>query len=165
MKAGTLPADAPNQGAIAEELSAIDVQHREQQSAAHLAARRVQPAEECVDDMTGLTVDAVQPDSSRGRVKIRLSALSDDKREFVLSALQGTRKTIAANIVLINKGSPLGLGQQLAQTALGQLCGSIDLATPARSKHVAIFFDVKCSRESTGRPNLRIPPLQRGKPR
>ena len=54
------------------------------------------------------------------------------------------------------------LTAQLARTALGQLRGSIDLVAPARSKHVGIFFDVKCSGEATHRPHLRIPPLQRG---
>ena len=105
-------------------------------------------------------MDSVLPDGTRGRMDIRLKSMSDDRRDVVESALQRTRKTIAANIVLINKNHPDGIHTLLAKTPLGQLQGSIDLTTPARSKHVAIIYDVKCSGEATHRPNLRIPPLQ-----
>ena len=164
VKGGTAPADALHQGALAEELSAIDVQHREEQEEAakatgatpNDAAAAAEDGEVNVD----LTVDSVLPDGTRGRVDIRLNNMSEDRRDIVESALQRTRKTIAANITMINKNHPDGIAAQLAQTPLGQLQGSIDLTTPARSKHVAIIYDVKCSGEATHRPNLRIPPLQ-----
>jgi hypothetical protein len=63
---------------------------------------------------------------------------------------------------LLSKGNPVGLSAQLVRAALGQLWGSVDIATPARSKHVGVFFDENCSGEATHRPHLRIPPLQRG---
>ena len=77
---------------------------------------------------------------------IRLSALSDEKRDVVQSALQRARKNLAANVVLLIKDTTtVSLSEQLARTALGQLRGSIDTTAPERSKHVGIFFDVKCS--------------------
>ncbi len=164
VKAGTMPADAVHQGLLAEELSAIDVQHREEQEAAAKtiggANQQELPATEDGDHKVDLVVDSVLPDGTRGRMDIRLKSMSDDRRDVVESALQRTRKTIAANIVLINKNHPDGIHTLLAKTPLGQLQGSIDLTTPARSKHVAIIYDVKCSGEATHRPNLRIPPLQ-----
>jgi len=107
-------------------------------------------------------VDAINTDGTCDRVELQLSALSDERREVVLSSLQRARKNLAANVVLINKDSPDGLSAQLAKTVLGQLRGNLDQANPARSKYVGIFYDVKCSGEATHRPNLRIPPLQRG---
>ena len=162
VKNGTSTADAIHQGLLAEELSAIDVQHREEQEAAGKTAGPQQetPATDDGDKPVDLVVDSVMPDGTRGRTDIRLSAMTDDRREIVESALQRTRKTIAANIVLINKNHPDGVAAQVAKTPLGQLQGTIDLTTPARSKHVAIIYDVKCSGEATHRPNLRIPPLQ-----
>ena len=163
VKGGTLPADALNQGTLAEELSAIDVQHREEQSATQLAAVGLpQPADDHHATIADLTVDSVKTDGTRNRVEIRLGALSDERREVVLSSLQRARKNLAANVVLINKDNPDGLSAQLAQTALGQLRGNLDQANPTRSRYVGIFFDVKCGGEATHRPNLRIPPLQRG---
>ena len=167
-KAGTLPADAFNQGVLAEELSNISTQHREEQT----VAERAQTARESghatkshadlVDDKVDLTVHSIQLNGAPSTVGIRLDALSDDAREIVQSALQRARKNLAANVVLLNKDNPIGLKSLLARTALGELRGAVDLVTPARSKFVGIFFDVKCSGEATRRPHLRIPPLQRG---
>ena len=163
VKAGTAPADALHQGTLAEELSAIDVQHREEQEAAAKATGAIRDDAAVTDDgdsKVDLIVDSVLPDGTRGQVDIRLNNLPEERRDIVDSALQRTRKTIAANIALINKSHPDGIAAQLAQTPLGQLQGTIDMTTPARSKHVAIIYDVKCSGEATHRPNLRIPPLQ-----
>ena len=67
------------------------------------------------------------------------------------------RENLAANVVLASKDNPMGLSAQLARTVLGQLRGSIGLATPERRKHVGIFFDVKCSGEASRRPHVRAP--------
>ena len=140
----------------------MKVQRCEEQFAAEQAAsgHATKSHADVVDDnKVDLTVDSIQINGTRNKVEIRLNALTDETREIVQSALQRARKNLAANVVLLSKDNPMGL----ARTALGQLRGSIDLvATPARSKHVGIFFDVKCSGEATRRPHLRIPPLQRG---
>ena len=62
---------------------------------------------------------------------------------------------LLANVVLLSKDNVA----QLART-LGQLRGSIDLVTPERSKHVGIFFDVKCFGEASCRPHTRTPLLK-----
>ena len=117
-----------------------------------------------IDDKVGLCVDSIHVDVSRSQRAIRLDALPFEKREVVESALQRTRRNLAANVVLLNKDDQaMTLTAQLARTALGQLRGSIDLVAPARSKHVGIFFDVTCSGEATRRPHLRIPPLRGGR--
>ena len=162
VKAGAMPADALNQGALAEELSAMDVQHKEEQVVAQSALVPGPPlaVDDWGDDRVDLTLDSV--DGSQARVDIRFNAMPCDQRDVVISSLQRARKNLAANIVLINKDTPAGLSTKLAQTALGGLRGTVDLITPARSKYVAILFDVKCSGEATHRPSLRSPPLQRG---
>ena len=165
-KAGTMPADALSQGVSAEELSQIASQHRAEQTAAEQAqtARESGHATKSdpVDDTVDLTVHSIQLNGAPSTVGIRLDALSDDAREIAQSALQRARKNLAANVVLLNKDSPIGLNSLLARTSLGQLRGAVDLIKPARSKFVGIFFDVKCTGEATHRPHLRIPPLQRG---
>ena len=110
-----------------------------------------------------LTLDSIQTNGSHGRVEIRLSALPDDRLEVVASALRMPRKSLAANVVLVNRGNLAGVSAKVAQTALGGLRGSLDLSTPVRSKHIGIFFGVKCNGEAARRPNLRTPPLQRGR--
>ena len=75
-------------------------------------------------------MDSIQLNGTRNKVDIRLHALPDEKREIVQSALQRARKNLAANIVLLNTDNPMGLGAQLARTALGQLRGSIVSSAP-----------------------------------
>ena len=149
---------------MAEELSAIAALHKAEQAEAHAAltagSEPRQAAAEQAD--IDLTVDTVQANGTSSRVEIRLGALPDERREILQATLQRARRTITANIVLINKDHGEGLSPQLAKVALGQLRGTVDMSAPGRNKYVAIIFDVKCSGEATHRPNLRIPPLQRG---
>ena len=101
-----LPADALSQGALAEELSAFDAQHREEQAAASTAAsgHATQSHTDPIDDSNvGLTVDATQANGTRSKVGIRLSALSDEKRDIAQSALQRALTNLAATVVLLSK--------------------------------------------------------------
>ena len=140
--------------------------HRERHAAAPKAAsgHTTRPHPDPIDDSkVDLTVDAIQANGARSKVDIRLSALSDEKRGIVQSALQRARENLAASVVLLIKGNtPVSLTEQLARIALGQLRGSIDTGAPERSKRVGIFFDAKCSGEATRRPHLRVPPHCRG---
>ena len=149
-----LPADALNQGALAEELTAMGLQQKEEQVVAQSALVPGPPLavdDRGVDriDLALAFVDGPRPGRKSASTPCRAS-----------SAM--SRKSLAANIVLISQDTLAGLSTKFAQGALGGLRGTVDLITPARSKYVAILFDVKCSGEATHRPSLRSPPLQRG---
>ncbi|MFM7982412.1 MAG: hypothetical protein ACKPKO_24135, partial [Candidatus Fonsibacter sp.] len=91
VKAGTLPADALNQRVLAEELSAMDMQHREEQASAQVTlsgpAAQLPTADKRGEDNVDLTVDSIQRDGTRDRVDIRLDALPEERRDIVVSAL------------------------------------------------------------------------------
>ena len=80
VEAGTLPADALSQGALAEYLAAIGVQHRAGQTAAakttrgHATESRTDPVD---DSKVGLAVDSIKVNV---KVEIRPSALPGERR-------------------------------------------------------------------------------------
>ena len=49
-------------------------------------------------ERVALTTDSIRADGSRDRVEIRLSALPDERREVVSSALQRARNNMVANM-------------------------------------------------------------------
>ena len=99
VKSGVLPAEALSQGALAEGLSAFDVQHRDggQTAAEKATGGHATESHTPVDDSNVLAVE----------VETRPSAL----------------KRARTNLVLLSKDNIA----QLAHTALGQLRGSIDV--------------------------------------
>ena len=100
------------------------------------------------------TEPAVAAEAARGHATSVDDSLAVDSTKVRHPALQRAR-SLLANVVLLSKDN----AAQLART-LGQLRGSIDLATPERSKHVGIFFVLKCSGEASRRPHVRTPLLR-----
>ena len=141
-----MPAAALNQGALAQELSAICAQHGEEQTAAQLAltGHAQPPAADANKDPVDLTVGSIQTDGSGDWVGI--NSLPGDRRRAVISTPQRARNNLAANVFLINKDRPAGLSTTLAQTVLGRLRGCLDLNTPARSKHIGIRLRCQAQR-------------------
>ena len=86
-----MPADTFNQGALAEELSAMDAQHSEEQVVAHAALVPVRPlaVDDRGDDRVDLALDSVN--GSQTRVDIPLNAMPCDQRDVVFSSLRRAR--------------------------------------------------------------------------
>ena len=111
--------DALSHGLLAEELSSIDVQHREEQTAAEqaISGPATQSHGDPVDDSkVDLTVDFIQLNGTR--VDIRLDALPG--KSGILSSQhfrKRARRNLAANVVFSEHGQPDG-----PQSAVGTHC-------------------------------------------
>ena len=88
-----MPADALNQGALAEELSAMDVQRKEEQTAAQSALVPGPPpaVDDRGDDRFDLTLNSVN--GSQARVAIRLKAMPRDQHNVVISLTRNSQPT------------------------------------------------------------------------
>jgi hypothetical protein len=160
VKNSVAAADALNQGALAEELSAINVQRQTEQAQVAPAAEPASSgdAEPVTHDLSLTTVDT---NGQVRKVDINFDNLTEVRRETLQTQLTRTRKTIATHITLLPRTVAGGLGAALARTALGKLQGSLDATNPSKNRYVAIIYDAKNIGEATHRPKLRTPPQQR----
>ena len=123
VKAGMLPAGALSQGVLAEDLSAFDAQHREEQAAVSKAASgcATKPhADPTEDSKVDLTVDSIQANGTRSKVSVRLSALPEERRGIVQSALQMGPEEPCGQRRLAEQGQHRAAGTHSAGAAAGK---------------------------------------------